>query len=477
MTRAHHGMLTMAAVVGGALCAFAMALAGRAGSPSAPPAGALANATASEPPPGPFLAPTDVRPVAAAFDGPPLPLPSRGQQKPISGPVLTPPSQPAPSFELDLPGAAPAHNQNGLAGGDDDGAAAAVDSMRLDAAFPPLQNDSPLQNEPAADIEGGGPWDGPVQRLPAIEDDLRSANLSSIPPEASDARNGADAPGASTAIDHAMAAVSQQAEERTAAGFRLAAKGALFAARSEMIRALRLIAQALDARSGARRHSDALAAGLKALREASDFAPSGAKLESDLDLKAIIASHRTTVLSGDEENLTAMEARRAYYTFAQQQLALAAPGSPAASNALYGLGRIHQAIALADSQQANVNEPAAMVFHQASLLVEPRNYLAANELGVLLARAGQLEDARRLLLVSLKLRPQATTWRNLAAVERMRGDVDLSRRAEYEASRIAAAKPTQAGGVQWVDAREFATPRGAPESLASPGGRQEATFR
>ena len=37
-------------------------------------------------------------------------------------------------------------------------------------------------------------------------------------------------------------------------------------------------------------------------------------------------------------------------------------------------------------------EPKAMVFYQAALLVMPRNSMAANDLGVLLARSGYFAE-------------------------------------------------------------------------------------
>ena len=46
----------------------------------------------------------------------------------------------------------------------------------------------------------------------------------------------------------------------------------------------------------------------------------------------------------------------------------------------------------------------ATLFHQTALLIDPANYRAANELGVLLAKSGQWQYARTYLLHSLTVR-------------------------------------------------------------------------
>jgi hypothetical protein len=393
--------------------------------------------------------PYDVRPVAALFDGPPLPGQSDDE------PPAQLESSPAqwPSFDGQPIKRFPAIDE--LQGDE---------NLPLDEAFPKI--DSGDERRPAIAVES--------DRLPAVSDEdaaiptFKLTPSQRFPPAASSLEQARFDP----AFDRAMGAVSQQADQRIAAGFRLATKGALYSARSEMIQALRLIAQALDAQSRTREHSQRLAEGLRTLKEAADFAPRGARLEGDLDLAAVVATHRTRVLDDRLDGLTALAARQAYYTHAQEQLAEAVRLAPSASNALYGLGRIHQALADDDPESADLNQPAAMVCHQAALLVEPRNYLAANELGVLLARAGQLEDSRRLFLLSLRSHRQRATWKNLAAVEAMRGDHDLARRAEHEAQLLAGVSPTSSTsrGVQWVDPSEFIRQNEAAPASGKPVG-------
>ena len=103
-------------------------------------------------------------------------------------------------------------------------------------------------------------------------------------------------PAEAAARSEQLERTARQADEQVRHGFDLANRGAYYAARAEFIAGLRLVAQGLDAERHTVNHSRSLRAGLTALKEAGDFLPSGGKLEADLDLPAIIASHRTPVL-------------------------------------------------------------------------------------------------------------------------------------------------------------------------------------
>ena len=268
---------------------------------------------------------------------------------------------------------------------------------------------------------------------------------------------------------------AREADRHTRRGFELAGRGAYFSARAEFIMALRLVSQALDAERQTTRHSRALAAGLTALKEAGDFVPKGSKLEADLDLAALIGGHRTTILKdGPTEDLTPLVALQCYFTFAQQQLGGAGGKEVAASVALHGLGKLHEA---AGRQTATIRAagPKAMVFYQAALLVSPQNYVASNELGALLARAGRYAEAKTALEHSLSIHRQSAGWHNLAVVYGQLGRAELARRASRLAATARRAETARTGGprqaspgqIQWVDAGAFArsfgpTPNAGP---------------
>ena len=153
-------------------------------------------------------------------------------------------------------------------------------------------------------------------------------------------------------------------------------------------------------------HGKSLAAGLTATERGGRFHPKRSRLEADLDLPGIIASHVTPVLKdADKASVTTLTAMKKYLTFAQEQLAQAAGNEVAGSMALHALGKLHEELAKGKGPGAKAAGPKAMVFYQASLSVCPQNFMAANDLGVMLARNGNYEDACKMLEHSLFLMP------------------------------------------------------------------------
>ena len=262
-----------------------------------------------------------------------------------------------------------------------------------------------------------------------------------------------------------LESIARQADRQTHHGLDLAGRGAYFAARSEFITALRLVAQGLDTDGQTKIHGKSLAAALTALKEAEDFLTGGARLEADLDLPAIIAGHSTPVLKdADIASVTALTALKSYFTFAQEKLAQAEGSEVAGSMALHALGKLHEELAKGKGPGTKAAEPKAIVFYQASLLVCPQNFMAANDLGVMLARNGNHEDARKMLEYSLSLYKQSNVWHNLAVVYEHLGRTDKARQAQQQA--IIALQMEQArrqnmlvgagDQVCWVDENTFA---------------------
>jgi tetratricopeptide (TPR) repeat protein len=115
-----------------------------------------------------------------------------------------------------------------------------------------------------------------------------------------------------------------------------------------------------------------------------------------------------------------------------------------------------------------LGSPKAIALQQAAVLVDPKNYMAANELGVLLARYGAWEDARLLFQHSLAISPRPETWRNLATACEKLGAKQEADRAHRQHERLARAAREDAPGaptagpggavsmVYWVDPVAFA---------------------
>lgn len=271
---------------------------------------------------------------------------------------------------------------------------------------------------------------------------------------------------AGTAERHpGMDAVASQAIQHVRKGWSLASRGAAYSARAEFLKALRLLAEALDVNEGGRAHSTALAAGLKALKEAEDFAPRGT---AHIDVASIVQSHSTPVLHGQHgDDLPPLAAMTRYHTYAQEQLANVAPGEAVASWALFGLGKLYVALA---QQAAPVvaADAKAMVFHQAALGTCPDHALAANELAVLWARMGRFDTACALLEAAAVRAESPQIWQNLAVVQARLGRHELAHHATERASELARRSNLRSAApaaIAWVSPEVFAGTARPPTEL------------
>lgn len=269
----------------------------------------------------------------------------------------------------------------------------------------------------------------------------------------------------------ALNAIAEHADQLVRHGFALAARRASFAGRADFIKALERIAQALDTETRGNYYSHCLAAGLRALEEADDFEAKGSDLAVDIDVPGLAAVHRTPVLKYVSlEGLTPLMAQQRYYAFAQEQLTEAAGDVPAASQALLGLGKVYVHWEPDSARNLVRHAPKAMVAFHAALQADQRNYLAANELGVLLARFGQLPAARAVLQHALTVAPTAESWHNLAVVHQRLGEVDLARLAQQQCEQLAGPQgpvPSPVS-VEWLTAEQFAQLSPPPMAAEQP---------
>jgi tetratricopeptide (TPR) repeat protein len=419
--------------------------------------------------------PSDERAVLTSA-GPADPLPAQ-QNIPEFGPTLIGPSQ------------------------SDDMPSTQTDSVRTDLATPysavnPERSPVPMLS-PAAEL--------PVHQWDAVPSPVASENHGSVPVEAasttpavqlrtvpsvpdrmpaqaellppSSETEGMTAArrGAPAVRSEQLESIARQADANIRHGFELAGRGAYYAARSEFIAALRLLAQGLDTDRQTTIHGKFLAAGLTAMKEAEDFLPRGTMLEANLDIPALVASHITPALkNADNTQTTSLVALKSYLTYAQQQFATAADGEMSGSTALRGLGKLHEELAKKQNSDVPAAAPKAVAFYQAALLVAPTNFMAANDLGVMLARAGNLNDARTILEHGAATAQESTILNNLALVYQRLGHNDLA--AQTRQHSLVAQQAEQArrqnGGiaasnapVQWIAPDAFA--RTSP-NLATP---------
>jgi tetratricopeptide (TPR) repeat protein len=256
------------------------------------------------------------------------------------------------------------------------------------------------------------------------------------------------------------AGLSAQLLPNVQRAYALAQRGSLYAAQTEFIQILRRIAQAKDADEGYDDHSRALAAGLRAIDEADDFAPAGVQLEAEMNVPITVSSHRTPILRDSADNVLPQEAIAEYHCYAEQQLARAVDGEQAGSMALHGLGKVYCRLTEESPNDARHTRKAMTMF-LAALDAGPQNQLAANEVGVLLARNGHHAEAAAMFRRAIDLAPTGTAYHNLAACEEQLGQrgqaaADNQYGDQLSARERAAGSVSRSLGVRWVTPQELA---------------------
>jgi tetratricopeptide (TPR) repeat protein len=251
------------------------------------------------------------------------------------------------------------------------------------------------------------------------------------------------------------------ARQQIEAAFRLADRRALYAARAELLSVLRRIAEARDGVSGTSQHSTALSEALAALNEADDFICP----RPDVTGVAKVASeHRTPARKAFPEGCTPAQAMARYFDFAVERFASTVGRSWDASYALYGLGKVY--VHIDGEIRPHVRNATAkgIVFYHAALRVDQNNWLAANELGVLLARSGRFIEAASWLRRSVEIAPCAETWHNLAVVYHHSGNLQLAGEAQRLAKTFGYhATAGRQSAVNWVP----------PDALARRSGNEQ----
>ncbi len=243
--------------------------------------------------------------------------------------------------------------------------------------------------------------------------------------------------------------------------YTLGRHGALYAARTRFVAVLQKIARAKDAEQTTTRHVVSLAAGLRALEEAQQFAPTGAEIDTEVDVSLLAASHTTPLYRQAERSqwMLPNEAIARYHRYAQHKLSFAVSGDQAGSMALHGLGKTFAR--MAETDNAPLAGRTSLTMYRAAVETHRGNYLAANELGVGLAQAGHYSAARQTLERAITSGAGSTTYRNLAVVQRKLGQPRLAAAAEARAERLAireraAGEFSRQRGVQWVNRQQLA---------------------
>ena len=279
--------------------------------------------------------------------------------------------------------------------------------------------------------------------------------------------------------------LGEQFRPEVQAAFTLARNGALHAARDRFESILLQLARAKDASQMTDRHSRALAAGLRALEEADDFLMT--RSEQSIDTLALAAGHQTPMLRDasllqDRSKWTLPhEAIAMYHRYAERKLGAATGGEQSGSMVLYGLGKIYQQLAARHDTMPQALRKS-LTMYRGAVLAHPQNHLAANEAGVLLARAGRFEQALPLLEQAVQLAQSSVTHQNLAYVYAKRGAAHLAQSHEYKAQQLAMQEKARGQlsaerGIAWMSPQEFNRRSGGASArpAASLESRPQAT--
>jgi hypothetical protein len=198
---------------------------------------------------------------------------------------------------------------------------------------------------------------------------------------------------------------------------------------------LGLCALELDAKDNGSSHREALRQGLIALDEADELGGKQMDAREPTDVRTTAAGHVTPALDRSSDSpVESIQAVQAYYAFAEERLTYACLGMPATSLAFYGLGRT---FVLPGAQVANAAGKAALL-QRVALAIAPQNVLACNELGVLFAQYGHLEQAEKLFEQCVATNATPESWRNLSVVYARQGEHDASLAALKSSETLAA---------------------------------------
>lgn len=289
-----------------------------------------------------------------------------------------------------------------------------------------------------------------------------------------------------------LPAASEQADKLVQRASIRASRGGLYSARHELEVSLSILSQALDTHYGTNAFTQCYRQGLLAMEEAGDFSRAPTT-QRTIDVALTVSQHRCGVLSAkDAQGLTPVSAARKYYAYAQEHLAASAGGAPVAAHALFGLGKLYMGMCQTEVDAERLYGPRAMMMHQTALVVDGSYYLAANELGVLLAQFGRHREARDIFKYGLTIRSTPEMWNNLADVHDRLGEGEFARLARAE-GHLAEQFPNNRDplvvnvpngmSVRWVDKSMFEggidgggdseftsaqTPRSLPASAARP---------
>ena len=250
---------------------------------------------------------------------------------------------------------------------------------------------------------------------------------------------------------------AQKAVHHIEYGKTLSRRGAAFTARQEFLAAIQVIATSNDKASGDNRHSKALKMAMLSMREAEDFSVANPEQQIHMDVASVVESHRSQVLTpAQADHLSPVQAMNRYFAHAQEQLDMAGGRNVVSAEVFYCMGKLHTFLNRNQKVLGPYETAQSVVYHQAALLSDNQHHRSANELGVLLARSGRLEQSKLLFERSLMSQPTIRTWQNLAETHRRLGETNFADQAATEVQILAnSPAPNGNSNIQWKPVEVF----------------------
>lgn len=264
--------------------------------------------------------------------------------------------------------------------------------------------------------------------------------------------------------------VAHQAVHHIEYGKSLSRRGSSYSAQQEFYAALRIIASSNDSQTGTNHYSLALAEAALAMKEARDFVGTDLESEAFLSVASTVDTHLSKIINqADLDQISPRQAIQQYFQFAQDHLDQAGGRNVVSAEAFCCLGKLHTSMRQSESSLGAMEVAKAIAFHRAALLSDPNNSRSANELGVLMAKIGQLDSAVALFQQSLMKNQTPQTWKNLAKTHQQKGELELAKAAQDQCRSLMQAPLTKdQSSIRWVPKASFNQNQASQFNQANP---------
>lgn len=248
-------------------------------------------------------------------------------------------------------------------------------------------------------------------------------------------------------------------------------RGAIYSARQTCWQALEELCRVLDLHRPDGKRAEALRRAMVAMREEEDFYRYSSLQNSRSDLISNLSwSHETPVIrewlkqqavsanSQDVQQISPLIAAQHYRSYAREQLIVACDHHPWAADLLYALGKTLEKQAWEDSSRSALIQQHAEIIYQAALETNPKQFLAATQLGYVLLQLDRPQEARDILAYSINGLPTTAGYQNLREACRRLNDQQGMAWSTSKWAELQALEASDSAEIPFteIDSRQFA---------------------